>query len=142
MTSVISFLPIIMLFVLMMGFKMAGHRSALITLLFTIILAVFAAPAMDIVPERYAGEQIWAVVGWGVLEGALKAVFPILIIILMAILSYNILVESKQIEVIKHQFTQVTTDRSVLVLLLVWGFGGLLEGMAGFGTAVLYQLQF
>ena len=23
-----------------------------------------------------------------------------------------------------------------MVLMLVWGFGGLLEGMAGFGTAV------
>lgn len=66
----------------------------------------------------------------------LKAVFPILIIILMAIYSYNILVESRQIEVIKRQFTATTSDKGILVLMLVWGFGGLLEGMAGFGTAV------
>ena len=37
-----------------------------------------------------------------------RQVFPILIIILMAIYSYNILVESKQIEVIKRQFTSIT----------------------------------
>ena len=54
----------------------------------------------------------------------------------MAIYSYNILVESKQIDVIKRQFTSITDDKGLLVLLLVWGFGGLLEGMAGFGTAV------
>ena len=54
----------------------------------------------------------------------------------MAIYSYNILVESKQIEVIKDQFTSFTDDKGILVLMLVWGFGGLLEGMAGFGTAV------
>lgn len=49
----------------------------------------------------------------------LKAVFPILIIILMAIYSYNILVESRQIEVIKRQFTAITSDKDILVLMLV-----------------------
>lgn len=75
-------------------------------------------------------------VGWAVVEGVLKAVFPILIIILMAIFSYNVLVESKEIDVIKNQFTSLSDDEGVTVLMLVWGFGGLLEGMAGFGTAV------
>lgn len=70
------------------------------------------------------------------MEGVLKAVFPILIIILMAIFSYNVLVESKEIEVIKNQFTSFSDDKGITVLMLVWGFGGLLEGMAGFGTAV------
>lgn len=88
-----------------------------------------------IAPE-HAEDSILALTGWAVVEGMLKAVFPILIIILMAIYSYNILVESKQIEVIKKQFTSITDDKGLLVLLLVWGFGGLLEGMAGFGTAV------
>lgn len=75
-------------------------------------------------------------VGWAVVEGVLKAVFPILIIILMAIFSYNVLVESKEIDIIKNQFTSFSDDEGVTVLMLVWGFGGLLEGMAGFGTAV------
>ena len=74
--------------------------------------------------------------GWSLVEGTLKAVFPILLIILMAIYSYNVLVESKAIEVIKSQFSSFTDDRGVLVLMMVWGFGGLLEGMAGFGAAV------
>jgi lactate permease len=54
----------------------------------------------------------------------------------MAIFSYNVLVESGDIEVIKRQFSSFSDDRGVTVLMLVWGFGGLLEGMAGFGTAV------
>ncbi|ERJ75365.1 hypothetical protein HMPREF0653_01866 [Prevotella disiens JCM 6334 = ATCC 29426] len=54
----------------------------------------------------------------------------------MAIFSYNVLVESKEIDVIKNQFTSFSDDEGVTVLMLVWGFGGLLEGMAGFGTAV------
>ena len=134
MSALISIVPILLLFVLMLGLKMAGHKSAFVTLIATILLALTAAPALDMMPHHPGSAA--AVVGWSVVEGALKAVFPILLIILMAIYSYNILVESKQIEVIKAQFTSFTDDRGILVLMLVWGFGGLLEGMAGFGTAV------
>ncbi len=136
MSALISIIPIVLLFVLMLGFKMAGHKSALITLIVTVLLALFVAPGMDMIPDRLAQAGTGSLVWWSVVEGVLKAVFPILIIILMAIYSYNILVESKQIEVIKSQFTSFTDDKGVLVLMLVWGFGGLLEGMAGFGTAV------
>lgn len=132
MSAIIAIIPIVLLFVLMLGLKMAGHKSAFITLLVTITLALFVAPAMGFVPKDFT----FAGVGWAVVEGVLKAVFPILIIILMAIFSYNVLVESKEIEVIKNQFTSFSDDKGVTVLMLVWGFGGLLEGMAGFGTAV------
>ena len=136
MASVVSVIPIVLLFILMLGFKMAGHKSALLTLVITVLLALFAASPLGMIAPEHAEDSVIALTGWAVMEGILKAVFPILIIILMAIYSYNILVESKQIEVIKRQFTSITDDKGLLVLLLVWGFGGLLEGMAGFGTAV------
>ncbi len=136
MNALISILPVVLLFVLMLGFKVSGWKSALITLIATVGLALWGAPAMGIIPAQYASDSVYSLVGWSVVEGALKAVFPILIIILMAIYSYNVLVESKAIEVIKSQFTSFTDDRGILVLMMVWGFGGLLEGMAGFGTAV------
>lgn len=136
MNALISILPVVLLFVLMLGFKVPSYKSALITFLATVALALWGAPAMGIIPERFAGDSVFSLVGWATVEGALKAVFPILLIILMAIYSYNILVASKSIEVIKSQFTSFTDDRGVLVLMMVWGFGGLLEGMAGFGTAV------
>lgn len=136
MNALISLIPIVLLFVLMLGFKVASHKSALITLIVTAALALWVAPAMQFLPAQFADKNIYGLVGWSIAEGILKAVFPILIIILMAIFSYNILVASKAIEVIKAQFTSFTDDRGVLVLMMVWGFGGLLEGMAGFGTAV------
>ena len=136
MASIISIIPIVLLFVLMLGFKMAGHKSALLTLVVTVLLALFVASPLGMIAPAHAEDSIIALTGWALVEGLLKAVFPILIIILMAIYSYNILVESKQIEVIKKQFTSITDDKGLLVLMLVWGFGGLLEGMAGFGTAV------
>lgn len=136
MQYVISIAPIIVLFVLMLKFKLSGHLSALLTLLCTIIIALYVSPVVDIVPEAYSNVSIFSLIGWSMVEGFLKAIFPIFLIILMAIFSYNILVESKQIEVIKSQFISLTDDKGILVLLMVWGFGGLLEGMAGFGTAV------
>ena len=39
-------------------------------------------------------------------------------------------------DTIKKMLTSVSNDRRVLILLIGWGFGGFLEGMAGFGTAV------
>lgn len=132
----VSVLPVVLLFVLMLGFKVSGWKSALITLVVTVLLAMFAVSPLGIVPERFVSDNISALVGMSVVEGMLKAVFPILLIILMAIYSYDILVKSKAIEVIKGQFTSFSDDHGVIVLMMVWGFGGFLEGMAGFGTAV------
>ena len=55
MTALVSVIPILLLIVLMMGFKVSGYRSAIVTLVVTILLALFAAPAMGIVPEKYMG---------------------------------------------------------------------------------------
>ena len=99
-------------------------KSSIITLLITAFLAILAfhSPVPDTVNSF--------------LYGMLKALVPILFIILMAIYSYNVLLQTKKIEVLKQQFSSISTDKSVQVLLITWGFGGLLEGMAGFGTAV------
>ena len=108
MAAIISVIPIVLLFVLMMGFKVPGWKSALATLVVTIILALFVAPALGIVPEKYAEASIYGVTFWSVIEGFLKACFPIILIIICAIFSYNILCETKEIETIKAQFIPVS----------------------------------
>ena len=120
----LSLIPIALLIVLMAVLKQPGDRSSLITLVVTALLAVlgFGMSVHDMT--------------FSFLYGATKAVSPILIIILMAIFSYNTLLLTGKMEVIKSQFSMISTDRSVQVLLLTWGFGGILEAMAGFGTAV------
>lgn len=116
--------PVLLLIILMGFLKMSGDKSAFITLIACIIISLFAYnfPVGD--------------AGLSVVYGILKAIFPILIIIIMAIFSYNILVHTGKMEIIKEQFSSISSDKCVQVLLLTWGFGGLLEGMAGFGTAV------
>ena len=39
-------------------------------------------------------------------------------------------------EEIKKMLASVSTDKRVLLLLIGWGFGNFMEGMAGFGIAV------
>ena len=117
-------IPVLTLIVLMGFLKMSGDKSALITLVTSIAIGLFAfgLPVAD--------------AGLSVVYGIFKAIFPILIIIIMAIFSYNVLVHTGKMEIIKEQFTSISSDKCIQVLLLTWGFGGLLEGMAGFGTAV------
>ena len=39
-------------------------------------------------------------------------------------------------ELIKKMLASVSVDQRVLLLIIGWGFGNFMEGMAGFGTAV------
>ena len=71
-----------------------------------------------------------------ILEGVALAFWPILLVICAAIFTYNLTLHTKAMEVIKGMLTSVSQDRRVLILLISLGFGGFLEGMAGFGTAV------
>lgn len=70
------------------------------------------------------------------LEGAALACWPILLVIIAAIFTYNLSLHTKSMDTIKQMLTSVSSDMRVLILLIGWGFGSFLEGMAGFGTAV------
>ena len=124
MDVLLALLPILTLIILMGVFKVPGDRSSLITLIVTIVIAVW-----------YFGQPLQQT-GLSFFYGALKALVPILLIILMAIYSYNVLLHTGKIEVLKAQFSSISSNKCIQVLLITWGFGGLLEGMAGFGTAV------
>lgn len=124
MDLILAIIPILLLIVLMVFFKMPGDKSSIISLVVTMLLALFGF--------HYTVNNLL----YSFFYGALKAVSPILIIILMAIFSYNVLLKTHKIEIIKQQFSSISGDKSIQVLLLTWGFGGLLEAMAGFGTAV------
>ena len=119
MSALVSVIPIVLLIVLMMGFKVSGFKSAIVTLVVTILLALFAAPALGIIPEKYAEASIYGVTLWSVIEGFLKACFPIILIIICAIFSYNILCETKEIETIKTQFIQMTSDIAIPAAILI-----------------------
>jgi lactate permease len=124
LSIILAVTPVVLLIVLLGFLKVSGDKSALITLINTILIAIFG---FDFSLES---------IGLSMIYGTLKAIFPIILIIIAAIYSYNVVVFTKKMEVLKFQFSNISKDKTVQVLLLTWGFGGLLEGMAGFGTAV------
>lgn len=63
-------------------------------------------------------------------------IWPIVTVIIAAIFTYKMSEDQKDIETIKNILLNVSSDKRIIVLLVAWGFGNFLEGVAGYGTAV------
>ena len=70
------------------------------------------------------------------LSGFLSGLYPIGLVIVSALFTYALTTETGGIGVIRKGLSKISDDRRVMALLVVWGFGNFMEGMAGFGTAV------
>ena len=120
----IALIPIVWLMISLGALKMPGHKTCPGTLILTIVLAiiVWKMPAIDALTAA--------------LEGVALGLWPIMLVIVAAVFTYNLSIHTKSMDVIKKMMTGITTDKRILVLILAWGFGGFLEAIAGFGTAV------
>lgn len=69
-------------------------------------------------------------------EGFVLAMIPIMWIIFAAVFTYFISVKTGSIEKIKTFLNSITEDKNIQAVLIAFCFGGFLESVAGFGTAV------
>ena len=120
----LAVLPILWLIVALAILKMPAWKACLAAAVGSYVLAV-----------GYYGKDAF-VMATGALEGVALAVWPILLVITAAIFTYQLVVHTKAMDTIKIMLSSVTSDKRILALLLAWGFGNFMEGMAGFGTAV------
>ncbi len=120
----IALSPILWLVLALSILKMPGHKACPIALAIALLAAV-------LIQHMEPGQAAMAV-----LEGLALACWPILLVIVAAIFTYNLSLHTGGMDTIKQLLTAVSSDRRVLILLIGWGFGGFLEGMAGFGTAI------
>lgn len=120
----LALLPIIWLVVALTILKIPGFKAcaAALGIAFGLAVVVWKMPLLDSFTA--------------IAEGTALALWPIIIVIIAAIFTYNVCVHTGSMEVIKKMLASVTMDKRVLVLIIAWGFGGFMEGMAGFGTAV------
>jgi lactate permease len=123
-SSLVGFIPLLWLLISLGWLKIAAPKACFIGLIITISLAMFTWSMPGNLTLR-AG-----------LEGSVYAFFPIIWVIIAALFIYNLSVKTGAMNNIKHQIANLSTDRRIQALLIVWGFGGFLEAMAGFGTAV------
>ncbi len=124
-TLILAILPILWLIVALSVLKMAAWKACSIAAVLSFVIAIC---------PPYSKEPFLMFTGG--LEGVALAVWPILLVITAAIFTYNLVVHTKAMDTIKIMLSSVTADKRVLALLLAWGFGAFMEGMAGFGTAV------
>lgn len=117
-------IPILTLVILLGIFRITGYVSSFVALLVCLILAVlyFHFPLQDFFQS--------------VVYGSLKAFGLIILIVIMAIYGYNVLLHTQYMKVLEAQIASISQDKTIQVLLITFGFGGLLESLAGFGTSV------
>ncbi len=119
--------------------------AALPLLVIAILLAVLRRPPWQaaVAAAGTAAALAWAV--WGMpasltlaafTQGMAFGLWPICWVVFSAVFFYNLSVAGGDFDVIRRSLSHLTTDRRLLALLVAFGFGALVEGIAGFGAPV------
>jgi lactate permease len=124
LSSIFAALPVLALFILLGGLKMAAQWAALIALGVAMLVAMIVY-SMPVDQTLLSGS-----------EGALFGLFPIMWIVVTAIWIYNMTVETGHFAVLRRSFGAISTDQRVQAVIIAFCFGALLEALAGFGTPV------
>jgi lactate permease len=124
LSTLVAVIPIVVLFVLLAGIRMAAQWAGLITLAVALVLAVLVY-----------GMPVGLAVN-SALFGAAFGLFPIVWIVINAIFIYNVIVDTGLFDTIRDSLAGLSNDRRIQVVLIAFVFGALLEATAGFGTPV------
>ena len=119
--ALLAFAPILTAAILLVGFRVPAKKAMPICFVITVLIAYIF---WDIPADYLAASSI---------QG-LFITFDILYIVFGAIVLLNLLNYSGAIAVIRSGFIDISEDRRIQVVILVWLFGSFIEGAAGFGT--------
>ena len=119
MAFVLALVPIMWLVVVLLVFKWPAWKAAIGSFVLSCVLAlgVWKLPADQVATAS--------------LEGFLMALWPIVLVIIAAVFTYNLCVKTGAMDVIGGMITSISSDRRLLALLIAWCFGGFMEGLAG-----------
>ncbi len=123
-SSLFALIPIVTLFVLLGGLRMAAHIAALVALGLAILVAI-------IVYGMPVGQTLLSAS-----EGAVFGLFPIMWIVFTAIWIYNMTEATGHFAVLRRSFSGISDDQRIQAVIIAFCFGALLEALAGFGTPV------
>jgi lactate permease len=123
-SALVAAIPLVVLFVLLGVFKAPAWISSLATLVACVILAI-------------AGWQMPVGMALSVTaEGIFFGAAQIMWLLMAALWLYNLTVKMGWDRVLRDLMGGISTDLRVLSILIAFGFGALIEGIAGFGTPV------
>ena len=119
----LAILPVIVLLFCLLALKWEASCAGAASWLSAILIAIF----------RFGADaQLIALANS---KGMSLSVY-VLLIIWTAIFLYNVADSAKAIKTIGDKISALTDNRSLLALLLAWGFTSVLQGLAGFGVPV------
>ena len=124
LSSIFAVLPLLTLFILLGGLKLAAYKAAIASLGVAVLVAI-------IVYSMPVGQALDSAV-----LGAVFGLFPIMWIVWNAIWIYNMTVATGHFAVLRRSFGRVSDDQRVQAVIIAFCFGALLEALAGFGTPV------
>ena len=124
-SALVAALPIVVFFVLVGAFRMRSHLSGLIALATGLIVAIvgFKMPVTMAISAS--------------LLGALKGLMPIIVIVIAAVWLHRLMQATGRETDLRKVFSAVGNgDLRIQTMLIALCFGGLLEGLSGFGVPV------
>lgn len=121
-SAAIAIIPILLLFVMLMFFR--------------VIYAGLAALAGTLLVAIFLYKMPVGMAFLSALNGALFAIWPVMVIILGAIYLFDSSVLTGYLEAVKFAISSITRDKRLLSLLISYCFSGLLEGASGFSTPI------
>jgi L-lactate transport len=125
LSFIVGFIPILVVLILLGVLRRPAWQAALAGLVVGFLIAV----------------TVWQMpVGLAVsstLNGFVFALLPVMWIVWNAMWLYNVTVRSGKFDLFRRwMIYNVPPDKRILLLLIAFSFGALLEGVAGFGTPV------
>jgi lactate permease len=124
LSALVAAIPVVVLLGAIGVFHLRAHIAALLGLIASLCVAVFAFGMplkMSLITAAY---------------GAAYGLLPIGWIILNVIFLYQLSREKGYFQVLQNSIAGVTKDRRLQLLLIAFAFGAFFEGAAGFGTPV------
>ncbi|KAI8988061.1 lactate permease [Mycotypha africana] len=119
----VGLIPLLLVLVLLGIFKLPAHYASLAGLIVCIFIAIFGWH----MPAQQAFESIG--------NGIVFANWPIMWIVVNAMFIYNTAVHSGIFDYFRRWILAYTPpDKRIILLIIGYSFGALLEGVAGFGT--------
>ena len=125
LSALVAAIPLIVVLILMGGFRKSGLFASACGLLSTVVLAL----AVWRMPVLLAG--------WSIVFGFAYALSSILWLVFGGLYLYNFAVATGSFDQLRHWMEDhASGDACIQVILVAFCFGALLEGSAGFGTPV------
>lgn len=125
LSFLVGFIPILVVLILLGVVRLPAWQAALAGLVVALIIAI----AVWQMPVGLAADSV--------LNGFVFALLPVMWIVWNAMWLYNIAVRSGKFDLFRRwMIFNVPPDKRILLLIIGFSFGALMEGIAGFGTPV------